>query len=311
MSENEAVVPQDQETMMRVMVTGGAGYIGSVVNEELLSAGHSVVVFDNLAKGHVDAAPPGVPLIKANLMDREALQQALMQHKIEAVVHMAAYSLVGESVTNPAEYYRNNFVAGLSLLDCMRASGVDLIVFSSTAAVYGEPAKQPITETDPTAPVNPYGETKLAFEQALHWHSLAYKMKYVSLRYFNAAGASERCGEWHNPETHLIPLVLQAALGRNANLQLYGDDYPTRDGTCLRDYIHVTYLANAHVKALEAMGDSSFPAENIFNLGCGGDGYTVREVIDTARRITGRYIPVQIGPRRSGETRHTAAARTS
>jgi UDP-glucose 4-epimerase len=285
---------------MQVLVTGGAGYIGSVVNEELLKAGHSTVVYDNLSKGHTGAVPKETPLIRADLNDRKNLTSAFRQYGIQGVVHMAADSLVGESVVDPAKYYRNNLIAGISLLECMRECGIDRIVFSSSAAVYGEPLKQPITETDPVTPVNPYGETKLAFERVLHWYSGAYKMRYGSLRYFNAAGASVNYGEWHDPESHLIPLVLQTALGRRASLQVYGDDYPTRDGTCLRDYVHIADLASAHVLVLEAMNSSGFQ-NRVFNLGCGGEGYSVREVIETACRITGRPIPVQIGPRRPGD----------
>jgi UDP-glucose 4-epimerase len=285
---------------MQVLVTGGAGYIGSIVNEELLRAGHTVIVYDSLYKGHADAVPPGTPLVRADLMDREALTGALRQYGIEAVVHMAADALVGESMMDPAKYYRNNLAVGIALLECMRTCGARRIVFSSTAAVYGEPAKQPIEETDPVGPVNPYGETKLAFERALYWYSSAYDLRYVALRYFNAAGASARFGECHSPESHLIPLVLQTAIGKRDSLDVYGNDYPTRDGTCLRDYIHVTDLAVAHVLALESMNSSNIPGR-VFNLGCGGKGYTVREVVDTARVITGRDIPVHMSPRRPGD----------
>ncbi|HEX5707398.1 MAG TPA: UDP-glucose 4-epimerase GalE, partial [Pyrinomonadaceae bacterium] len=227
----------------------------------------------------------------------ETLRRTLEEEKVEAVIHMAADSLVGESVTNPSKYYRNNVVAGLNLLDAMKASGVGRIVFSSTAAVYGEPEKQPIEEGDPTRPTNPYGETKLAFEHALRWYEEAHGIRYASLRYFNAAGATRMCGEVHDPETHLIPIVLQTAAGRRAHIEIYGDDYPTRDGTCVRDYIHVTDLARAHVLALGRLGEGSA----VYNLGCGGDGYTVREVIETARRVTGRDIAVRVGARRAGD----------
>jgi UDP-glucose 4-epimerase len=210
---------------------------------------------------------------------------------------MAADSLVGESVENPAKYYRNNLLAGLALLDAMTEAGVKRIVFSSTAAVYGEPEKQPIEETDPTVPTNPYGETKLAFEQALKWYDRAYGLRSASLRYFNAAGATVRCGESHNPETHLIPIVLQAAAGTRAAVEIYGEDYATRDGTCVRDYIHVVDLARAHVAALGVLDEGS----RIYNLGCGGEGYSVREVIETARSVTGREIPVRVGARRAGD----------
>jgi UDP-glucose 4-epimerase len=212
---------------------------------------------------------------------------------------MAAYSLVGESVVDPAKYYRNNVTAGLELLDAMRDAGVQQLVFSSTAAVYGEPEKQPIEEDDPTHPTNPYGETKLAFELVLRWYARAYGLSSASLRYFNAAGATQRNGELHDPETHLIPLVLHAAGGRLPRVTLFGDDYPTPDGTCIRDYIHVHDLARAHVLALAAL---STPGTCLtYNLGCGGRGYSVREVIQAAERVTGRAVPVQVAPRRAGD----------
>ena len=282
---------------MRVLVTGGAGYIGSVVTEELIKDGHEAVVYDSLYKGHREAVDPKAIFVQGDLMDGDALRRTLADNGIEAVIHMAADSLVGESVTNPSKYYRNNVVAGLNLLDAMRDCGVNRLVFSSTAAVYGEPAKQPIEETDPTKPTNPYGETKLTFEHALHWFDQAYGLRYASLRYFNAAGASERCGEVHDPETHLIPIVLQVAMGKRSHVEVYGDDYPTRDHTCVRDYIHVIDLARAHILSLGVLDKSS----RIYNLGCGGDGYTVLEVIKTARDVTGQEIPVKVGPRRPGD----------
>jgi UDP-glucose 4-epimerase len=282
---------------MNILVTGGAGYIGSVVVEETLRAGHKTVVFDNLVKGHREMVAPDATFVEGDLLDRELLSKTFREHEIEAVVHMAAYSLVGESVTDPAKYYANNVVAGISLLDAMRDSGVSKIVFSSTAAVYGEPEKQPIVESDRTAPTNPYGDTKLAFEHALKAYELAYGIRYASLRYFNAAGASKHCGELHDPETHLIPIVLQAAAGQREAVEIYGDDYPTRDGTCVRDYIHVIDLARAHVKALELLDARSA----IFNLGCGGEGYTVNEVVEVAREITGKNITTRFGPRRPGD----------
>jgi UDP-glucose 4-epimerase len=282
---------------MKILVTGGAGYIGSVVNEELLNGGHEVVVFDNLVKGHSTAVDQRAKFVQADLMDSEALRRALKENQIEAVIHMAAYSLVGESVDQPAKYYENNVVAGLKLIDAMRECGVLKLVFSSTAAAYGEPEQQPIEETNPTSPTNPYGESKLAFERALNWYENAYNLRYASLRYFNAAGASRQFGEQHDPETHLIPLVLQAANGTRADVQIFGDDYPTRDGTCVRDYIHVIDLARAHILALDILNERSA----IYNLGCGGDGYTVKEVIDTAQQVTGREIATRVVPRRAGD----------
>jgi UDP-glucose 4-epimerase len=282
---------------MKILVTGGAGYIGSVVTEELLNDGHEVVVYDSLYKGHRAAVDPRAKFVQADLMDSEALRRALKENQIEAVIHMAADSLVGESVEQPVKYYRNNLVAGLNLLDAMRDCDIRKLVFSSTAATYGEPAKQPIEEGDPNAPTNPYGETKLAFERALHWYERAYGLHYASLRYFNAAGATKRFGESHETETHLIPLVLQAAAGMRPDIQVYGGDYPTRDGTCVRDYIHVLDLARAHILALRILPERSA----IYNLGCGGEGYSVQEVIDTAREVTGREITTRIVPRRAGD----------
>jgi UDP-glucose 4-epimerase len=282
---------------MRILVTGGAGYIGSVVTEELCRDGHEAVVYDNLVKGHRAAVAPEAKFIHADLTDTDTLRRILEENGIEAVIHMAADSLVGESVVAPAKYYRNNVAAGLSLLEAMVAANVKRLVFSSTAAVYGEPQKQPIEEGDPTDPANAYGETKLAFERALRWYEKAYSLRYVSLRYFNAAGATAQCGEAHDPETHLIPLVLQAAGGRRERVAIYGEDYQTRDGTCVRDYIHVVDLAQAHILALNVLGERSAT----YNLGCGGDGYTVQEVIEVARAVTGKEIPVEISARRAGD----------
>ena len=282
---------------MRVLVTGGAGYIGSGVVEELLASGHTAVVYDNLYKGHRDAVHPQAEFVHADLLDSGPLREALSG--VDAVVHLAAHSLVGESVQEPARYYRNNVVAGIALADAMREHGVRRLVFSSTAAVYGQPAKQPIEETDPTAPTNPYGETKLAFENALRWYSAAYDLRSISLRYFNAAGATARCRERHQPETHLVPLVLQAAAGRIPQLTIFGADYPTPDGTCIRDYVHVSDLARAHVLALEALANGH--SGGAYNLGCGGSGYSVMQVVEVALSVCGRDIPVRIGPRRRGD----------
>jgi UDP-glucose 4-epimerase len=291
---------------MRVFVTGGAGYIGSVVAEVLLARGHAVTVYDDLSEGYRDAVPDGARLLEGDLLDRARLVAALRETRPETIVHMAAVCQVGESVADPAKYYRVNVLGGLTLLDAARETHVDRLVFSSTAAVYGEPAKQPIAEDDPTAPSNPYGETKLAFERALAWYGGAYGLRSVSLRYFNAAGASARAGERHDPESHLIPIVLQVAAGRRANVSIHGDDYPTRDGTCLRDYVHVLDLAEAHVLAVAALADGAPSAA--YNLGCGGEGFTVREVVETARRVTGRPIAVTVGPRRSGDPAVLVAA---
>ena len=284
---------------MRVLVTGGAGYIGSVVSEALLGAGHAVVVYDNLSKGHRDAVPEGAAFVHADLLDAGTLRDTFATFGVEAVVHMAADSLVGESVTDPGKYYRNNVQAGLALLEAMRDADVRPLVFSSTAAVYGEPARQPIEETEVAAPTNPYGETKLALERAFPWYEGAHGVRAVSLRYFNAAGATERSGERHDPETHLIPLVLQAAAGLRPHVTIFGDDYPTHDGTCVRDYIHVIDLAAAHVLALHHLADGG-PAA-VYNVGCGGAGYTVLDVIDAARRVTKAEIAVTMGPRRPGD----------
>lgn len=285
---------------MNVLVTGGAGYIGSVVTEELLLAGHAVTVYDDLSKGHRDAVAPGAAFVEADLLDEDALSRALRERAIDAVVHMAATSLVGESVQDPAKYYRANVEGGLSLLDGMRRHGALRLVFSSTAAVYGEPEEQPIGEDAPTVPTSPYGETKLAFEHALRWYDLAYGLRYVSLRYFNAAGATARNGERHEPETHLIPLVLRVAMGKSPAVTVFGDDYPTRDGTCVRDYIHVVDLARAHVLALHAI-EGAGARSGIYNLGCGGEGYSVLDVVRAACDVSGREIPVRIGPRRPGD----------
>ena len=285
---------------MRILVTGGAGYIGSVVTEELVKDGHAVVVYDSLYKGHREAVVKGAEFVEADLADAKTLRQTLAAHGIEAVIHMAADSLVGESCEYPAKYYRNNVVNGLVLLDAMRDTNVGRIVFSSTAATYGEPEKQPIEETAPNHPTNPYGETKLAFEHAMRWSQEAYDLRFASLRYFNAAGASENCGEDHAHETHIIPIALQVAAGKREFVEVFGEDYPTPDGTCVRDYIHVIDLARAHILALGAL-DNPENGNRIYNLGCGGKGYSVNEVLETAREVTGKNIPARVGPRRAGD----------
>jgi UDP-glucose 4-epimerase len=284
---------------MRVLVTGGAGYVGSVVSEHLLARGHAVVVYDNLETGHREAVPPEATFVEGDLLDGPRLFSALARPRVDAVMHMAGASLVGESVRDPGKYYRANLTAGVALLEAMRGTGTAALVFSSTAAVYGEPARQPIAETDPTCPTNPYGETKLAFERALGWYERAWGIRHVSLRYFNAAGATERRGEEHEPETHLIPLVLRVAAGSADAVTVLGDDYPTRDGTCVRDYVHVADLADAHGLALDALAGGG--PSGIYNLGCGGRGYSVAEVLAVARQVTRRPIPARVGARRPGD----------
>lgn len=283
---------------MRALVTGGAGYVGSVVVEELLAAGaERVVVLDDLSKGHAGAVVAPAELVRGDIADRALVGRLCRESAIDVVVHMAARSLVGESVGNPALYYQANVSKALAMLDEIVACGVRALVFSSTAAVYGEPAGSPITEDFAQAPTNPYGETKLAFERALGWYDRAYGLRYASLRYFNAAGATLANGEQHLPETHLIPNVLEVARGRSPSVSIFGDDYPTPDGTCVRDYIHVSDLARAHamaIPALERLGS------RIYNLGCGG-GYSVAEVVAAARQVTGRPIATVAAPRRPGD----------
>jgi UDP-glucose 4-epimerase len=282
---------------MNVFVTGGAGYIGSHVVRLLLEAGHRVRVYDNLAEGHA-AAVPEETLVRGDLMDAQRLVEAL-DEGFDCVMHFAAHCYVGESMINPEKYYATNVVAGLRLLTAMRRTGVRRIVFSSSAATYGEPEKIPITEEHPQKPINVYGQTKLDFEHALGFYANAYGLGYTSLRYFNAAGAAPDAaiGEDHDPETHLVPIVLQVALGQRENVQIFGTDYPTRDGTCVRDYIHVCDLAQAHILAMERIEPGK---GGWYNLG-NGNGYTVREVLQVARKVTGRKIPAEVGPRRPGD----------
>lgn len=283
---------------MNILVIGGAGYIGSHAARLLDRAGHEVWIYDNLVYGHRAAALPG-KLIEGDLLDQPQLEAVLAEKKIEAVMHFAAFALVGESVEAPAKYYQNNVVGGIRLLDAMRTAGVKKIVFSSTTATYGTPERVPIVEEEPQRPINPYGFTKLVIEQALADYARAYGLGYAALRYFNAAGASPEgdIGEDHTPESHLIPIVLQVALGQREQITIFGDDYPTPDGTCVRDYIHVDDLAAAHLKALELLK----PGEGLkLNLGT-GRGNSVRQVIAACRRATGHPIPEQIGPRRAGD----------
>jgi len=282
-----------------VLVTGGAGYIGSHACKVLARAGYRPVVFDNLSRGHRAAVRWG-PLVEGGLAERGKLAAALERHRVSVVMHFAAYAYVGESVADPALYYANNLGGSLSLLETMREAGVDKIVFSSTCATYGTPAEVPIRETMPQLPVNPYGETKLAIERALHWYGEAYGLRCVSLRYFNAAGADpeSEIGERHGPETHLVPLVLEAALGERPQIDIYGTDYPTPDGTAIRDYIHVQDLAEAHLRALEHLGAGRQSVA--LNLGT-GRGHSVREVIRAAEAVTGKPIPCRETARRPGD----------
>ena len=281
---------------MKLLVTGGAGYIGSVVARQLVEAGHETVVLDNLSKGHKRAVPEDIRFVEADLLNVERVSEVLAG-SFDGVLHFAAFSLVGESVEEPERYYRNNVCGTLHLLEAMREADVSRLVFSSTAAVYGEPEEVPIPETSPTLPTNPYGGSKLAVDQMIRAVAEARGLAATSLRYFNVAGASGRFGEDHHPETHLIPLVLQAASGQRDSVKIFGTDYPTRDGTAVRDYIHVEDLGRAHLLALEA----AEPGEHrVYNLG-NGAGFSVREVIEAARRVTDRPIKAVQSPRRSGD----------
>ena len=285
---------------MAILVLGGAGYIGSHTVYELIDAGRDVVVADNLLTGFRAAVHPKVRFYQLDIRYRSALDELFTKEKIEGVIHFAASSQVGESMSDPLKYYDNNLHGTMVLLQAMVAHGVDKIVFSSTAATYGEPERVPILETDRTDPTNCYGETKLAMEHMMRWVSRAHGLKYVALRYFNACGAhpSGAIGEAHNPETHLIPLILQVPNGQREKISIFGDDYPTKDGTCIRDYIHVSDLAQAHILALDHLlqgGES-----DVFNLG-NGVGFTVKEVIDVARAVTGHPIPAETCPRRAGD----------
>ena len=292
---------------MRLLVLGGAGYIGSHTALELIKKGHEVIVVDNLVTGYEKAVPDKAVFYQGDIRNLEFLDNLFKKEKIDAVIHFAAYSLVGESVTNPLKYYDNNLYGTKVLLEAMIKNNVNKIVFSSTAATYGEPENIPILESDRTCPTNPYGETKLAMEKMFHWASKAHGLNYVSLRYFNACGADAtgQIGEAHNPESHLIPLVLQVPNGKRESVSIYGTDYDTPDGTCIRDYIHVTDLAQAHILAVEylARGGES----DIFNLG-NGVGYSVREVIETARSVTGHPIPATEVPRRAGDPARLVAS---
>ena len=279
---------------MRILVAGGAGYIGSSCVEYLLNHGHEVTVFDSLITGHKEAIDSRANFIKGDLANRELILDVVWNGNFDGIMHFAAFSLVGESMENPGKYFRNNDASGINLLDAAVKGKVKSFVFSSTAATFGLPEKMPITELSPQNPINPYGESKLIFEKMLKWYSDIHGLKYTALRYFNAAGATENFGEDHAPETHLVPLILQVALGKRESIKIFGDDYPTPDGTCLRDYIHITDLAQAHMLALNA------PKSGHYNLGT-GNGFSVKEIIEVAREVTGHPIPAETVARRSGD----------
>jgi len=279
---------------MKILVTGGAGYIGSICVEQLLNTGHTVTVFDNLTEGHRKAVDPRAKLVVGDLQQRCDIEDALEAVKPEAVMHFAANALVGESMTNPSKYFRNNVYGGLNLLDAMVATGCKKFVFSSTCATFGPPDRLPIDETLPQQPINPYGESKLMFEKVLRWYDEVHGLRFTALRYFNAAGATEQYGEDHRVESHLIPNVLKVALGQKDHVEMYGTDYETPDGTCVRDYIHIVDLAQAHMLALTT------EKSDFFNLGTGG-GTSVREVIRMCEEVTGKEIKVVAKPRRPGD----------
>lgn len=282
---------------MNILVTGGAGYVGSIVTEQLVKKGHRVVVLDNLHQGHRSAVHSNAELVVFDIGDKERLDRLFFRVNFDAVMHMAAETVVEYSMTDPRRYFHNNVISSINLLDVMLRHHVNKIIFSSSAAVYGEPQEVPITEAHPKTPVNSYGESKLMFERVLEWYGKAYGLKHISFRYFNAAGASDLFGEDHRPETHLIPNVLTAAPPDRAPVNVFGTDYPTRDGSCIRDYVHVEDIAQAHILALDKI--NTFGGQ-VYNLGS-GDGYSVMEVIDTAGRIVGDTIPVKLCPRRPGD----------
>ena len=280
--------------MKKIFIAGGAGYIGSACTEYMLNHGYQVTVFDSLVTGHEKAVDPRAEFIRGDLAEREKLLELFRKGGYDAVMHFAAFSLVGESMKDPGKYFRNNLANAINLADAAVEGKVQAFVFSSTAATFGEPENIPIREHDTQKPINPYGESKLCFEKVLNWYSRIYGLKYVALRYFNAAGATENYGEDHNPESHLIPILLQVAQGRREKAMLFGDDYDTPDGTCIRDYIHILDLAQAHEKALYA------PRSGHYNLGT-GNGLSVKEILETARRVTGKPIPADVVPRRPGD----------
>jgi UDP-glucose 4-epimerase len=289
---------------MNVLITGGAGYIGGTVATILMQAGHSVTVLDNLCHSKRNEVPAGATFIEADIADRERVERLLRELKPDGVLHFAALIEAGDSMRIPEAYFRNNTASTLALLEAMHATGTNNLVFSSTAAVYGEPRSTPILESAELAPTNAYGESKLLVEYMLQWFHRIHGLRYASLRYFNVAGALADRGEAHEPETHIIPLILDVALGRREKISIYGDDYSTPDGTCIRDYIHVVDLAAAHILALEALSENS---RMIYNLG-NGNGFSVKEVIEAARRVTGHPIPAEIKPRRAGDPARLVAS---
>jgi UDP-glucose 4-epimerase len=290
---------------VRVLVTGGAGYIGSITSAELAAAGHEVTVYDSLVTGHAGAVPPGVEFVRADLGDQTALEAVLSRRSIDAVLHFAAFIEAGESMSDPSKYFHNNLQLSLALLEAVRRAGIPRFVLSSTAAVY-QTSDEPLAEDSPLGPVNIYGQTKLMTEQALDWYHRIFGLRYAALRYFNAAGAHAGHGEAHRPESHLIPLVLQVALAKRPEAHIFGNDYPTPDGTCIRDYIHVADLVQAHLLALEALETQP---RQIYNLGSGA-GYSVQQVIEAARRVTGHPIPARLDPRRPGDPPRLVASPT-
>ena len=286
---------------MKVLVTGGAGYIGSITSEILLDEGHEVVIFDNLGRGHREAVDARAEFIEGDLRNREDIRKAMGSVLPDAVMHFAAFALVGESMQDPMLYFRNNVLGGINLVESMIERGVKRIIFSSTCATYGQPERMPMTEDLPQRPTNPYGESKLMLEKVLNWEQERRGLQPVFLRYFNAAGATEKLGEDHDPESHLIPNVLAVALGRKKSVGIFGDDYETPDGTCIRDYIHIVDLAQAHIIALTGSQTGAF------NLG-NGDGYSVKQVVEVAREVTGHAIPAELAPRRPGDPARLIAA---
>jgi UDP-glucose 4-epimerase len=288
---------------MKILVTGGAGYIGSIVVEELIAKGESVVVFDDLSQGHREAVHPDAQFVQGDLADRGLIDAVLSQHRPDAVMHFASRTLVGESMQQPFLYLGDNVTNGVNLFASMVARGVRRVILSSTANLFDQPERMPIDESERIIPGSPYGESKYILERILHWLDRIHGLRFASLRYFNAAGASELRGEDHNPELHLIPIVIQVAMGKREKALIFGADYPTRDGTCVRDYVHVIDLAQAHILALGALDKGS----RVYNLG-NSEGFTVKEVIDAVRSVTGRAIPAEIGPRRPGDPAELVAS---